>query len=452
MSYVIYFIITIGILVFVHEFGHFAAAKLTKMRVDVFAIGFGKRLFGWNKLTGFTFGDLPSDFDGQGNTDYRLCLLPLGGYVKIAGMVDESMNVKFADKEPEPYEFRARPVHQKIFVITAGVLMNLLLAFLVFWAINFFQPKQYIKTTTVGYVEENSPADKAGFRTDDKILSVNGQPVIYWEDVYSKIFIDNIGEKLNIEVLRNGEEQVINVPRNVFTADFGKNLYLMPKGQNVIIDSVISNTPAESAGLKSGDLVLNLAGKTIYNSTDAIDLISSNKNKTLPVVVRREDDTVSLAVTPNAEGKIGVSIGNTYTGEVDFKSMGLFESAWSGVTDIGKYTVLTFSMIKKVIYGNVEFSSAFGGPVKIAQFAAKSADTGFMAFVFFLAMLSLSLAIINILPFPVLDGGHLVIILIEGLILQREIPLKVKVAIQNTGFVILLLFMAFIIYNDIISL
>jgi len=452
MSYIIYFIITIGVLVFVHEFGHFAAAKLTGMRVDVFAIGFGKRLFGWNKLTGFTFGDLPADFDGQGNTDYRLCLLPLGGYVKIAGMVDESMDVKFADKDPEPYEFRARPVYQKVIVITAGVFMNLLLAFLVFWAINYTQPKQFIKTTTVGYVEENSPADKAGFKVDDKILSINRQPVNYWEDVYSEIFIDNIGEKIDVVVLREGQKQELQIPRNLFSQDFGKNMYLMPKGQNVIIDSVINDSPAQAAGMKSGDIVLNLAGKSIYNSTDAIDLISSNKNKNLPVQVKREDDTVNLAVTPNAEGKIGVSIGHAYTGEVDYKSMGLFEAAWGGFTDIGKYTALTFSMIKKVIYGNVEFSSAFGGPVKIAQFAAKSADTGFMAFVFFLAMLSLSLAIINILPFPVLDGGHLVIILIEGWILQREIPLKVKVAIQNTGFVILLLFMAFIIYNDIISL
>lgn len=452
MSYIIYFIITIGILVFVHEFGHFAAAKLTKMRVDVFAIGFGKRLFGWNKLTGFTFGDLAPDFDGQGNTDYRLCLLPLGGYVKIAGMVDESMDVKFADTEPQPYEFRARPIYQKVIVITAGVLMNLLLAFLVFWSINFFQPKQYIKTTTVGFVEENSPADKAGFKVDDKILSINGQSVNYWEDVYSKIFIDNIGEHINVAVLRDGQKQNVEIGRNLFTADFGKNLYLLPKGQNVIIGSVIDDSPAKKAGLKSGDIVLALASKPIYKDTDAIALISSNKNKALPITIKRESDTVNLAVTPNAEGKIGVSIGHAYMGEVDLKSMGVFEAMWAGVTDIGKYTALTFSMIKKVIYGNVEFSSAFGGPVKIAQFAAKSADTGFLAFIFFLAMLSLSLAIINILPFPVLDGGHLVIILIEGLVLQREIPLKVKVAIQNTGFVILLLFMAFIIYNDIISL
>lgn len=132
MDYIIYFAITIGILVFVHEFGHFAAAKLTGMRADIFAIGFGKRLFGWNKKSRFTFGELPKDFDGQGNTDYRLCLLPLGGYVKIAGMVDESFDTDFADKEPQPYEFRAKSTWKKLIVITAGVIMNLLLALIIF--------------------------------------------------------------------------------------------------------------------------------------------------------------------------------------------------------------------------------------------------------------------------------------------------------------------------------
>ncbi len=137
MDYIIYFAITIGILVFIHEFGHFAAAKLSGMRADVFAIGFGKRLFGWNKKSGFSFGELPKDFDSEGHTDYRLCLLPLGGYVKIAGMVDESMDAEFVNRPPQPWEFRAKPLHSKVFVITAGVLMNLLLAWIIFWGGNF---------------------------------------------------------------------------------------------------------------------------------------------------------------------------------------------------------------------------------------------------------------------------------------------------------------------------
>ncbi|MGE5804396.1 MAG: M50 family metallopeptidase, partial [Ignavibacteria bacterium] len=194
MDYVIYFAITIGILVFVHEFGHFAAAKLSGMRADVFAIGFGKRLFGWNKITGFTFGELPKDFNGEGNTDYRLSLLPLGGYVKIAGMVDESFDTEFANKEPEPWEFRSKPVHKKIFVITAGVLMNLLLALIIFWGANFFQGKQVIETTAIGYVEPNSTADSLGFKTGDKILSVNNKKVDNWNEFESEFLINSMGK------------------------------------------------------------------------------------------------------------------------------------------------------------------------------------------------------------------------------------------------------------------
>jgi len=154
---------------------------------------------------------------------------------------------------------------------------------------------------------------------------------------------------------------------------------------------------------------------------------------------------------PGSDGMIGISIGEVYTGKTNFQTFDFFEAFYYAGIDIANITNLTFSVAKKVFVGEVEFKKAFGGPVKIAQLAAKSADVGIDSFLFFLAILSLSLAIINIMPFPVLDGGHLVIIIIES-IARREIPVKVKVAIQNTGFVLLLLLMAFIIYNDILSL
>ena len=451
MSYIIYFLITIIIIVFVHEFGHFITAKLTGMRVDVFTIGFGKRLFGWNKINGFTFGDLPEDWDGQGNTDYRFSLLPLGGYVKIAGMIDESMDLKFAEKPPEPYEFRSKPAWKKAIVICGGVTMNLILAFIIFWAVNFFQPRQYIKTTTVGYVENNSPLQKAGLERGDKVISVNGRKINYWEDFDSQLYIDNIGNNVNIDVLRNGIQKNIFIPRNSFPTNLKKGFIVFPVGFKVFIDSVLTKSPAEEAGIESGDVLLKLNNTPLYQDTQAINIISSNKEKELPLEVLRDKDTLNLAVTPDNLGKIGVIIGEKFMGQVDYKTYGFFESFYYSFIDIGRFTELTFSMLKNVIVGNVAFSSAFGGPVKIAQFAAKSANTGFMAFIYFLAMLSLSLAILNILPFPVLDGGHLVIIIIEGLI-KREIPIKAKVAIQNAGFIILILFMAFIIYSDLISL
>ena len=451
MDYIIYFAITIGILVFIHEFGHFAAAKLTGMRVDVFAIGFGKRLFGYNKKSGFSFGELPKDFDGQGHTDYRLSLLPLGGYVKIAGMVDESGDVSFAEKEPQPYEFRAKPVWAKIFVITAGVFMNLMLAWLIFWGANFFQGKPITPTTTLAYVEDGSPASLAGFVTGDKILSVNGKKLSNWEDLRAEILINTLGENINVKVLRAGVEQNLLVERKLIPDDETQAMFLVPEGVKPAIGEVVKDSPAEKAGIKTGDILLSLNGVSLYSAKQTTEIISANPKKELQLVVQRDKEEVNISVTPGEDAKIGVAIGPVFMGESQMRTYGAFESVYYGWKDIEKMTALTFSMIGKVFTGDVEFKKAFGGPIKIAQIAAKSADSGMANFLYFLALLSLSLAILNIMPFPVLDGGHLVMIIVEAVI-KREIPIKIKMAIQNTGLVLLLLLMAFIIYNDIISL
>ncbi len=451
MDYIIYFAITIGILVFVHEFGHFISAKLCGMRADVFAIGFGKRLLGWNKKNGFSFGDLPKDFDGEGHTDYRLSLLPLGGYVKIAGMVDESFDTEFADKEPQPYEFRAKPTWQKIIVITAGVLMNLLLTVAVFWGINFFHGKGYTKTTTIGYVNPKSTADSLGFKTGDKILTINGKTVTNWEQVISDIYINTIGQNLKFNIDRDGKDLVIDVPRKKVPSPNNNNLFLIQSGIKPLIGEVLPKSPAQKAGIKSGDILLTLDKETLYSPEQTKNIITSHKGVPLPLVVLRDKDTVDLTVTPGPDGLIGVQLGAAFTVPVVYERFGFFQSFINGWDDIAKVTDATFKMAGSVIGGKIAFGKAFAGPVKIAQFAVKSADNGIVSFLSFLAMLSLSLAIINIMPFPVLDGGHLIMIIIEG-ITKREIPIKVKVAIQNVGFVILLLLMAFIIYSDIINL
>ncbi len=451
MSYIIYFAITFGILAFVHEFGHFIAAKACGMRAEVFAIGFGKRLFGWNKISGFSFGDLPKDFDGQGHTDYRISLLPLGGYVKIAGMVDESFDTEFADKEPQPYEFRAKPTWQKIIVITAGVIMNLLLALFVFWGTNFFYGNRITKTTSIGYVEPNSTADSLGFMINDKILAINGKAVHNWNQVSTDIYLNTIGQNLTFKINRAGKDISIAVPRSKVPSSQSDKTFLIPAGVRPAVTEILPKSPASAAGIKVGDIMLKLNNIPLYSRTQATGIITSHKNVALPLVILRGKDTLKIAVTPGSDGMIGIGIVNTVTGPVIYERFGFFQSLANGWKDVVKITDLTFSMAGKVIGGKVAFGKVFGGPVKIAEFAVQSADNGIMSFIYFLAMLSLSLAIINILPFPVLDGGHLIMIIIEG-ITKREIPIKVKIAIQNVGFVILMLLIAFIIYSDIINL
>lgn len=451
MDYIIYFVITIGILVFVHEFGHFIAAKLCGMRADVFAIGFGKRLFGWNKITKFTLGDLPEDFDGQGNTDYRLSLLPLGGYVKIAGMVDESFDTKFANEEPKPYEFRARPVWQKIIVISAGVTMNLLLAILVFWGTFFFHGQAVTNTTSIGYVAPHSIADSLGFKLNDKIIAINNKPVNNWEDVTKDIYLSLMGQNLSVKILRNGKTEIINIPSKRIPTDENNGLFLIPQGVRPGIGDVLANSPAQKAGIKSGDILLSLNNVPLFSSRQVMEIVTSHKGEAIPLVALRDKDTVNISVVPGEDGKIGVALADVFTGPVVYETFGFFQSFYYGWLKLVNTSDLTFKMAAQVFEGKIAFGKAFGGPIKIAQYAVQFADNGFLSFLNFLAMLSLSLAIINILPFPVLDGGHLVIIIIEG-IAKREIPIKVKIAIQNAGFVILMLLMAFIIYNDLINL
>jgi regulator of sigma E protease len=451
MDYFIYFIITIAILVFVHELGHFLAAKICRMRTDVFAIGFGKRLIGWNKINGLTFGDLDKDLDMQGCTDYRISLLPLGGYVKIAGMIDESFDNKFAKEEPKPYEFRSKSTIQKLFVITAGVMMNLTLTLVVFAGINFFQGKQVFNTTTIGTVQEGTFASDAGFVTGDKVISIDGVKPNHWEEVLNSLILTDLGSNKKVLVERNGEQVEFNIKGSKI-AEAAQQSFILPLGDSKpMISEVLPDSPAEAAGIQNFDIFLSLNNIELNNSSEAIDIISNSKDVELPLVILRDQDTVTTAVKPGIDGKIGIRIGDFYAGDIDYQTFGFFRSIIMGMEDIVQYTVLTFSSIGSVIKGDIEFKSAFGGPVKIAQFAARSADLGVVSFLRFLAMLSLTLAILNIMPFPVLDGGHFVIILIEGII-KKELPLKFKIAIQNAGFVLLLALMAFIIYNDIISL
>jgi regulator of sigma E protease len=451
MDYIIYFAITIGILVFIHELGHFLAAKMTGMRADVFAIGFGKRLFGYNKKTGFTFGNLPKDFDGEGNTDYRLSLLPLGGYVKIAGMVDESFDTEFANKEPQPYEFRSKNFWQKTFVITAGVLMNLLLAVLIFWGANYFKGKPVTLTTTVGHVKTDSPADSVGFIKGDIIQSINGAAVENWDEIRNEIYINTIGENLNIIVLRNGVEKKLFIPRNKIPDLEKKGELIIPDGFKPYVAEVIKDSPAETAGLLSGDIIYSLNNQVLGGSSEFIEIVSQSAGVELQVKVVRESDTLNIAVIPSSDGKIGIAINDIFEGKTELRKYGFFESFSVAGQELFNYTALTFVGVSKIISGQIEAGNAVAGPVRIAKLAAKSAEVGIESFLFFLAILSLSLALINIMPFPVLDGGHLLMIIIET-IARREIPVKVKLAINNTGFVLLLLLMAFVIYNDILSL
>lgn len=433
LSTIFYFIVTIGILVFVHEFGHFIAAKLTGMRVDRFSIGFPPRAFG-KKI---------------GDTDYCVSWIPLGGYVKIAGMVDESMDTDFINREPQPWEFRSKPLWARVFVISAGVIMNVLLAVAIFWSINYVQGKYLRATTEVGYVMPGSVAEKVGFQRGDRIISIDGQAVTHWEVIETLLDASADSRDLVIEIERSGVRQAVVLPASALP-DPSERFGILPAHTVAMVGSVEPGKPADQLGLQPRDIVVSLNGIAIFDQSQVVEIVRASAAREIEVVWKHDDEIRRGTTIPTEEGRIGITVGSVYVGPTLHVEYSFFGALPAGLKDIVQTTGLFYRSIVHLITGKATFAQSFGGPIKIAQIATQSAESGLISFLAFMAILSMSLAILNILPFPVLDGGHLVIMLFEA-ILRREIPYRVKIAIQQIGFVIIIVFMAFVLYNDIVN-
>ena len=449
---VFYFLIVIGILVFIHEFGHFIAARLTGMRAEVFALGIGYRLFGYNKVDGFTFGKLNDEVELGDNTDYRICAFPIGGYVKVAGMIDESMDKEFVTNEPMPWEYRAKPVWKRMIVITAGVIMNFLLAFLIFYALTLIKGKTITDTTKVGYIASDSPAKSYDIKTGDKIISINNIPVSSWDDIQSKLYFENLGESLTFLLDRNGHHETVIIPKDKVGDLTERNFGIFPEGLVPEISDIVSGKPAEQCGLKKGDIVTQVNDTKILSSQQLTDLIHENANKQISLKWKRGEAEMNCSVTPSSDSTIGVMIASKYVGPVKELKYNIFSAIPKAGYDMYHFGIeLFFKTIAKIIKGDVPFKKAIGGPVKIAQASAQSAEGGIFTFLGFLALLSISLAVINILPFPALDGGHFMMLIYEAIV-RKPVPYKVQIILQNVGFALLLAFMIFVVYNDIISI
>lgn len=448
ISTVFYFLVTIGILVFIHEMGHFLAAISCGMRAEVFALGMGNRVLGWNKITKFSFGKLKEDIDLQGNTDYRLAAFPIGGYVKIAGMIDESLDMETQKTEPQPWEYRSKPVWQRMIVISAGVIMNIILAVAIFWGINYVQGDSFMQTTEIGIVIKESSAAKAGLKPGDKILSINGKTMEHWEAILTSIYFDFLGQDIAMEFERNGTRRAITIARDSIPDISESTFGIIPSNTEALISDVTPGRPAEKAGLLAGDIIISIKDIPVANQEDVIRVIGGNAGKEVSIVVKRNDSEKTMRVIPSSEGRIGITVGSRYNGPILNKQYGLFESFPRGVRQTISATTLYAHSIWQLVAGKAEFTKSVGGPVKIAQMATRSAEVGIISFLAFTALLSISLAVMNILPFPALDGGHLIVLLYEA-IFRRPVPNIVQIRIQQAGMAILLTFMLFVLYNDI---
>lgn len=453
LEYILYFLITLGVLVFVHELGHFLAARLCGMRASEFAFGMGPRLFGYNRVNGFSLGKLSEEVEqrlGQ-HTDYRIAAFPIGGYVKIAGMIDESLDAEHITSEPQPWEFRSKPLWQRMLVICAGVLMNILLAFLIFWGINYVQGKTVRETTTVGYVAAGSAADSAGLRVGDRILMVNGKTVAHWDDVTAAVFLADITEDAALTLRRGAETVEAVVARRRLADPTESALGAYPEGTALTVTGIMPGMPGDRAGLKPLDVIVALNGEPVALDSPVGVMVGRAAGKELLIGVRRGDSVLTLSAVPTAEGKIGMYYGPYYTGPTRSVRYSLFEAFPLGVKYLVSMTKLFLQQLWQLFTGRVAFTQSVGGPIKIAQMATQSAELGALSYLGFMALLSITLAIMNILPFPALDGGHMVFLLYEA-VFRREVPVRVRLFLQQAGMVLLLAFMLFVFVNDIINL
>jgi len=433
LSTIFFFIVAIFILVTFHELGHFLTAKLFGMRVDKFYIGFdfyNMRL--WKKKIG--------------DTEYGIGVFPLGGYVKIAGMVDESLDADIGASEPQPWEFRAKPVWQRLIVLAGGVTMNLLLAAAIFIGVTYTLGESRTSTTTAAFVETGSIFEGMGLKTGDRFVEANGTPVTTWEEALDPERLT--AGTLAYTILRDGKTFAITAPANILTKlneteGFGIRPIVPP-----VIDQVIAGDPAEQGGMRPGSLITAINGNAVSDWTEVVGIISSHPGKALNFTWTDSSATLTAAITPGETGKIGIMLRQPVTTER--VKLSFAASVTSGFAQTWKMSALTVQGFGKIFSGEEDFRKSVGGPIKIAKIANRSAEQGPVSFLFFLAVLSISLAIINMLPVPALDGGQFVLNAIEGII-RREIPFAIKMRIQQIGMALLLTLFAYILINDILN-
>lgn len=441
MEWILSLLSTIGIfaaalliLVFFHELGHFLAAKLFGMRVERFSLGFPPRIWGFKK----------------GDTDYCIGATPLGGYVKISGMIDESMDTEHINEEPKPWEYRSKPVWQRIIVITAGVIFNMILAVLIYAGIALSQGETKVQTDSVEgiYISENSLAHQVGFQTGDKLVGVNGERVPYFRDLFSPSKITS--SSLSYTVIRDGREVNIALPDTILD-EMGKQGFIsLANALPNHIQDVASGSPAEEAGLQPGDEIISIDGEPVTYWLQIVKKIQ-NAEDSLDLVIQRGSETLNYTIKPNANNELGIySPDPTEQFQIDQFRYGLFESLGVGAEKTGEVTTTIIQGFSRMFSGSISVRDNLGGPVAIANITKEQTDAGgFLGFWTITAFLSITLAIMNILPIPVLDGGHLMFLVYEG-ITRREPSAKVRMVLQQIGFILIIALFIFVTFNDIL--
>jgi regulator of sigma E protease len=432
------FILVLAPLVFVHEFGHFIVAKMLGIGVPVFSLGFGPRLFGFTR----------------GGTDYRISAVPLGGYVRLAG--DESDE----ERTGAPEEFLSRSKWERFLVFVAGATFNVILALLVIWFMFAVWGKDEVQSPEsypwIVVLQEGSEAERAGLQKGDMLLEIGGQDLKGYEnfgEVYNREVLLSPNTTKAVLVNREGQELALSVKIGA-DEKFGHGLdpgWDLSWGgdETPLIAEVVPGARADEAGLQAGDLVLSAAGREPISERQFRRLLEASPEKELALRVEREDGIVDITVVPRDEegkGKIGAMIGLPTV----HRDLSLTEAFDESLRVNLSNSVLLFEVLKRMVTREVPLKSV-SGPIGIAQYARRALFASPQAFIWLLGFFSLQLGILNLLPIPVLDGGHILILMVEG-VLRRDLSDRLKERVMQVGFVFLLAFMSVVIVLDIVKL
>jgi regulator of sigma E protease len=431
-------LLVLSVLVVVHEFGHFALAKAFHFPVEVFSVGFGKRLFG-KKWRG---------------TDYRVSAIPLGGYVRVVGLgPDESTLAEGTSTEAAPVGKR----WQRALILLAGPVMNLVLALVLYTAVftlGVRVPEYELQPPVIKVVEPNLPGAAAGFLPGDRIVSIDGTPTPRWRDAQF-LFAMNARQKLDVEVDRNGLGVFLKVtPRAATKYELGEvGLYPgAPREPRLV--TVVPGDPADKAGLKKGDVIVSIAGRQIRGAPEDIlskfvGAISQAAPGPFEITYLRNGKMGVTKISPRRDHdgswKVGVAVAADLKEVTERFPLGQsFVEGWRRLkTDFR----MTLSILGRLFVGRASLKT-MSGPLDIAKFSGEAARTGAIPLVALMAAISLQLGIFNLLPIPVLDGGHLFLVMIEGAV-RRDFSLAVKERILQVGFLMILALISVILYNDL---
>ena len=442
MIYLIYllgFIFILGSAVVLHEFGHFIVAKLFKIRVETFSVGFGPRLFGrkW------------------GDTDYRISAIPLGGYVKLGG--DESnapLEGASAQDIPPEEMFNLRPRWQRVLVALAGPVMNILTALAIPFAAAFMYGVPVTPAPVVYHIHKGGAAELAGLKQGDRIISFNGTKNPTWEAISGDALLSP-GRPLPVVVNRDGAEVSLTITPTVRTenGDAAGTLDFVPDygGSPVVVVGVGPDSPAAAAGLREDDRFISIGGESVRSAAQVTEYIRTHDAQRIPMVVSRGSETIQLT---SDERRVNGKLGVTVTEEFPLYPAGIGSAARYAYDTNIQILWLTGKALGQVFTGQRSVRNTLSGPIGIYQATQKSIEKlGWDGVFGMLGFLSLNLGIFNLLPIPVLDGGAIFLLLIEGLLalIGLSISSAVRDRIQQVGFVMVLLLMVFVISNDLLK-